>query len=127
MNDTKLVPANEIRSFRQLLAWQEAMNLAVAVHRASRLLPSSERFELGRELRRSGTSIPSNVAEGFNRHSLPAYRSHVGIALGSAGELDTQVELALRLEYFKPDLGGDLLASADRVGRLLQGLWKSLR
>jgi four helix bundle protein len=66
------------------------MNLAVQVHQAARLLPQEQKFELGREMRRSATSVPSNVAEEFNRHSRRAYRAHVAIALGSTGELETQ-------------------------------------
>ena len=126
MADSAMTPASKIRSFRQLLVWQLAMELAVSAHHAARLLPAVERFELGREIRRSGVSIPSNVAEGFNRHSRAAYRSHVGIALGSTGELETQIEIALKLQYLEPEYAADLLRSADRVGQLLQALWRSL-
>ena len=127
MADFAMTPASEVRSFRQLLAWQRAVDLAVDVHRATRLLPAFEKFELGRELRRSAVSIPSNVAEGFNRHSRPAYRSHVAIALGSTGELDTQLEVGLRLDYFEVSLAEKLFQSSETVGRLLQGLWRSLK
>src|SRR5207249_339215 len=72
MSDSAMMPASEVRSFRDLLAWQVAMDLCVEVHRATRPLPAFERFELGRQIRRSGVSIPSNVAGGFNRHSQPA-------------------------------------------------------
>ena len=126
MEKTAMLPASEVRSFRQLLVWQQAMELTVEVHKAVRVLPPSERFELSRELRRSAVSIPSNVAEGFNRHSQAAYRSHVGIALGSTGELETQIEIGRRLDYFDAAQADKLLCSVDRVGRLLQGLWRSL-
>jgi four helix bundle protein len=126
MDHLDMTRTSQIKSFRQLVGWQVAMDLAVDIHKAVRLLPQTERFELGRELRRSATSVPSNVAEGFNRHSRAAYRSHVGIALGSTGELDTQIELATRLEYFDVPLSTSLLNTTDRVGRLLQALWHSL-
>ena len=126
MADSAIVPASEVRSYRQLLVWQKAVDLAVDVCRAAAILQQEHRFELGRELRRSSTSIPSNVAEGFNRHSRKAYRAHVAIALGSAGELDTQLEVTRRLSLLATDVIGDLVERTDNVGRLLQGLWRSL-
>src|SRR5688572_6960531 len=100
MADSAMLPSADVRSFRDLIAWQYAVKLAVDVYRIAGSLPGSERFELGRELRRSAISIPSNVAQGFNRHSRAVYRVHVAIALGSTAELETQIELATRLEYF---------------------------
>ena len=126
MENFQMIPASEIRSFRDLLTWQRAMDLAVQIHQVSLTLPSFETYELGRELRRSAVSIPSNVAEGFNRHSQPTYRSHVAIALGSNGELDTQLEIAVRLNYLASKVANPLFDSVGTVGRLLQGLWVSL-
>ena len=114
-------------SFRELFAWQKGMVLAEAVHRACRSLPTDERFELGRQLRRSASSIPANVAEGFSRHPRGAYRSHVAIALGSQAELQTHVELCRRLKLLTVPVLDELETQADDVGRLLYGLWKSLK
>ena len=114
-------------SFRELFAWQKGMNLAVAVHRACRSLPDEERFELGRQLRRSASSIPANVAEGFSRRARGAYRLHVAIALGSQAELQTHIELCHRLELLTPAVIDSLELQTDDVGRLLYGLWKSLK
>jgi four helix bundle protein len=73
------------------------MDLAVSLHNAAATVPDFERWELARDLRKTARSIPANVAEGFNRRSRAAYRLHVAIGLGSQAELETQVELALRL------------------------------
>jgi four helix bundle protein len=126
MGNAEMIPSSDIRSFRDLTTWQLAMDLAVDVHRISLTLPPFEKYELGRQMRRSAVSIPSNVAEGFNRHAQPAYKSHVGIALGSHGELDTQLEVALRLDYLKSDVAERFFEQSGHVGRLLQGLWVSL-
>jgi len=126
MADSAMVPSSEVRSFRDLLVWQEAMDLVVEVHRAVRLLPYDEQRDLGREMRRSSTSIPSNIGEGFNRHSRKAYRAHVAIALGSAGELETQLEAARRLELLDENRVVSLMDGCARVARLAQGLWRSL-
>jgi len=127
MSKSAIVPSAEVRNFRDLVLWQEAMDLAVKVHKAAAKLPSSERFELGREMRRSATSIPSNVAEGFSRHSRKVYRVHVAIALGSTAEVQTQLELAQRLSYLTNTLVEDLLEHCENVARIAQGLWRSLR
>jgi four helix bundle protein len=114
------------RSFRELTVWQKAMELAVAVHRATMTLPEFERYGLSQELRKTCRSIPSNIAEGFNRRSRASYRLHVAIALGSQAELETQVELARQLEYLSDRDSTSLLASIAVVGQLLHGLWRAL-
>ncbi|MEZ5316657.1 MAG: four helix bundle protein [Vicinamibacterales bacterium] len=126
MADPAMKPSSEVRSFRDLLVWQLAMDLAVRVRRLAATLPPEERFELGREIRRSSTSIPSNIAEGFCRHSRRAYRAHVTIALGSGGELATQLELVRRLGYLPESECAPVLADTETVSRLAQGLWRSL-
>jgi four helix bundle protein len=127
MANIAMIPSSEVRSFRDLTVWQEAMDLAVKVHKLAELLPEKHQYEIGRQLRRASTSIPSNVAEGFNRHSRKAYRAHVAIALGSAAELETVLELALRLSLLAKDVVDELIDHGSTVARLAQGLWRSLR
>jgi len=91
------------------------------------MLPGFERYELGRDQRRSSRSIASNVAEGWARLSRPSYRWHVAIALGSEAELETQVELARRLNYLREDVWNNHLAAIAEVGRMLNGLRRSLK
>jgi four helix bundle protein len=121
MEENAMVTASKLRSFRQLTAWEKAMDLVVDVYRVSRLLPPHERFELARELRRSSISVPSNIAEGFNRHSQAAYRSHVAIALGSTGELETQIGIGRRLEYFDSAEADRLLRATVASGDCFRG------
>ena len=126
MADFPMTPAAQVRSFRDLLVWQEAIQLAVEIHKITATFKHPESFELGRELRKTAISIPSNVAEGFNRHSRNTYRYHVGVALGSDGELETQLEVGSRCEFIAPDQSTKLFASCALTGRLLQGLWTAL-
>ena len=102
------------------------MELAVTVYGATKTLPDFERYGLSQELRKTCRSIPSNIAEGFNRRSRGAYRLHIAIALGSQAELETQVELARQLEYLSDRDSTSLLTSIAVVGQLLQGLWRAL-
>jgi len=115
-----------IESFRDLEAWQAAMMLTLECYRLTRLFPADERFGLVAQVRRSAVSIPSNVAEGHNRRSLSAYRNHVGIALGSQAEVDTQLEIATRLEYVTIERWNATRPLLDSVGRLLHGLHRAL-
>ncbi len=88
--------SEKIVSFRDLDTWKAAMDLAVAAHDAASRLPATQRFELGSQIRRSATSVPSNVAEGHAHRGNRTFLRHVRIALGSLAELDTQVELSRR-------------------------------
>jgi four helix bundle protein len=77
-------------------------------------------------MRRCAVSFPANIAEGHNRRSRRAYLNHVGIALGSLAELDTLVELSIRLEFGEPSQASSLRTTLARVGQMLHGLARSL-
>ncbi|HEY0875896.1 MAG TPA: four helix bundle protein [Vicinamibacterales bacterium] len=115
-----------ILSFRDLEVWQLAMQLVVNVYRASERLPPAERFGLTSQMRRSAVSIPSNIAEGHARRNDSVYLNHLKIALGSQAELSTQIEVALRLGFFKAEVTASLLDEIDHVRRMLHGLRGSL-
>src|SRR5258708_18176840 len=88
----------KIQSFRDLIAWQKAMDLVDMVYDLTEGFPSREHFGLAYQLRKSAVSIPSNIAEG-SRRKTPGYVHHLVIALGSHAELDTQCELATRRRF----------------------------
>ena len=113
-------------SFRELIVWQKGMDLAEGVHRATRLLQPADLYGLGTQARKSAASIPSNVAEGFGRHSRATYRYHVTVALGSQAEVQTQLELLQRLSLIPSAVAERLQELAAEVGRLLHGLWRAL-
>jgi four helix bundle protein len=115
-----------IDSFRELEVWQVSMDLVVECYRLTAGYPPEERFALSRDTHRSAVSIPSNVAEGHNRHALRAYLNHVNIALGSAAELETQIEIALRLGYLTASDVRAVSAKVKRVGQMLRRLQQSL-
>jgi four helix bundle protein len=117
---------NTIQSFRDLLVWQKSMELAVRTYRVTQHLPRAEDAVLGYQLRKSSLSIPSNVAEGWSRHSTPAYVQHLWIAHGSGGELETQLEVGRRLRLLPDDTVDVLIRDAQEVGRMINGLAKSL-
>lgn len=114
----------EIRTYRDLIAWQKAMDLAERIYHATATMPESERFGLISQMRHAAVSIPSNIAEGHGRQSLNDYVRFLKTARGSLMELQTQVALAERLGFLSPTRClVDLLNEVDRV---LQGLIRSL-
>jgi four helix bundle protein len=91
----------KINSFRDLVAWQKAMDLADMVYDLTENFPPREHFGLAYQLRKSAVSIPSSIAEG-SRRKTAGYVNHLVIALGSHAELDTQCELATRRHFHRP-------------------------
>jgi len=114
----------EIKTYRDLIAWQKTMDLAERIYHATATLPESERFGLQSQMRRAAVSIPLNIAEGHGRQSLTDYIRFLKTARGSLMELQTQVALAERLGFLVPTQTMiDLLDESDRI---LQGLIRSL-
>ncbi len=109
---------------RDLLAWREAMSLVETVYLDTENFPRDEVFGLRVQIRRAAVSVPSNLAEGSGRNTPGELRHFVGIASGSLAELETQLELSVRLGF----MGADAIAirQADRVGKLVNALRRSL-
>jgi four helix bundle protein len=91
-----------VHSFRDLIVWQKAMALALEVYKLTRQFPKEEVYVLTSQVRRAAISIPSNIAEGHARQGRE-YASFLSIARGSAAEVETQLLLAVQLEYIKPE------------------------
>ncbi|MCY2926725.1 MAG: four helix bundle protein [Planctomycetota bacterium] len=116
----------KIQGFKDLIAWQKAVELAVLVYRLTAEFPAEERFGLAAHARRSAVSIPSNIAEGFSRTSRPDFARFLELALGSANELETQLTLAIRLGFLTPQKAQACLGSVTEVQRVTVGLMNSL-
>lgn len=118
---------SEELSFRRLDVWREAMTLVEEIYVQSRRFPSDERFGLTSQLRRAAVSVPSNIGEGARRKKRKANLHHLDIALGSQGEVEVQIEIALRLGYCSRDDYARIQRRVSRVGRMLNGLIASLQ
>jgi four helix bundle protein len=114
-----------ITSFRDLTVWQKAMDLTVRVYSETAAFPRAEVFGLTSQIRKAAVSIPSNIAEG-KAIGGQGYRRHTRIALGSEAELQTQIELAMRLNMLKKIEAAALLGQISEVGRMLVALLNSL-
>lgn len=116
-----------ISSYRDLKVWQKAMDLVVECYRLTEGFPKSEVYGLSSQLQRAAISVPANIAEGHGRESIKEYIHHLSIANGSLMELETHLLIAGRLSYAEDRELAPLLAQASEVGKMLNGLVKSLR
>jgi len=121
-----MLPTVPSHDYKDLLAWQKAMDLAEAVYTATSYMPREERFELVRQARRAAVSIPANIAEGQGRKTSAQFFQFLAIAHGSLRELETHLMLAERLRLLPKMETDKVLASAAEVGRLINGLSRSL-
>ena len=112
---------------KRLDVWASAMDLAQRVYQITDQFPSKERYGLSSQIRRAAVSIPSNIAEGAARHSKKEFVQFLHISKGSLSELDTQLELAKRLEYLSQPDWKDVNESLERVDKMLSGLIRHLR
>lgn len=117
---------SDIRSYRDLLVWQKAMKLVTEVYIATKPFPSEELYALTGQLRKCAVSIPSNIAEGYGRHSTGDYKRFLQIAVGSIFELQTQLEIAANLKYLASDNFGSLYHTAKEVELMLLALIKKI-
>jgi four helix bundle protein len=115
-----------IRSHRDLIAWQKAIQLVKRCYRISSQFPPDERFGLTQQLRRAAISVPSNIAEGKGRGTPAEFQRFLGIACGSLTELDTQFVIACELGFIKESALNEIEADIQEVGRIITGLRKSL-
>lgn len=116
----------KIRNFRDLEIWKKGIEIVKSTYGATRRFPRYEVFGLCSQMQRSAISIPSNVAEGFNRFHNKEYQHFLYVALGSCAELETQVEIAGELEYLGPDVKASFLEQLDHESRMLRNMVKKL-
>lgn len=107
------------KSFKDLVVWQKAMDLAVAVYQMTKTFPKDELFGLVSQMRRSSVSIASNIAEGEARKSKKEFAHFLGISLGSKAELETQILLCERVGLIDSEKSKDVLTTLNEIGRML--------
>ena len=112
---------------KRLTLWQKVMILVVRTYKETSAFPREEEYGLKSQMRRAVVSVPSNIAEGLSRRSIKEKLNFLSIARGSLTELDAQVEICGRLDFFTGDQVDVLENSIDEVGALLGGLIKSIR
>jgi four helix bundle protein len=117
----------QIRSYRDLRVWQDAMALAELCYRVTRSFPKEELFGLTSQIRRSAASIAANVAEGHGRENTQTFIQYLRIAQGSLKELETHLLLAERVAVAAAADLQDPLKQCEALGKMLRSLIRSLQ
>jgi len=109
----------KVRRFEDLTAWQMAMDLAERVYEISDRPPFARDFALADQVHRAAISVPSNIAEGFERGSRAEFHRFLTIAKASCAELRTQIMLAKRIRRAEPTDADIALALAEQTARTI--------
>ena len=115
------------KSYRDYIVWQKSIDLSVEIYKLVKLLPKTETYALSDQMRRAVVSIPSNIAEGQGRNSAREFVHFLGIARGSQKELETQIYICKRLEYFTEEEASTALNLCEEVGKMLNTLINKIR
>ena len=116
----------QIKSHRDLIVWQKAMDFVESVYAVTTRFPKEEKYALTSQLRRAVVSVPSNIAEGQGRRLAKEYLYFLENARDSLLEVDTQLEIAVRLGYTPTEKYSELKKQLDEIARMLNGLMRAV-
>ncbi len=117
----------EVRSHRDLIVWQKAMDLAVEVFKLTERFPKSQVYGLTAQVTRSAASVAANIAEGSARGSSADYARFLAIAKGSLAETETFLQLAVRLRYVEEQNTGHLLDLVEEISKMIAAIRAKLK
>ncbi|ESZ76840.1 MULTISPECIES: four helix bundle protein [unclassified Mesorhizobium] len=112
----------KVNSYKDLIVWQQAMDLAVSTYSLTKTWPKEELYGLISQIRRSATSIPANIAEGYGRDNRGSYQQFLRIAQGSLKEFETHLQIAQRIGVATHGQAEHLLLAAEAIGKMLRQL-----
>jgi four helix bundle protein len=116
-----------IKSYRDLQGWQDGMTLAALCYRLAKTLPREELFAMSSQIRRSASSIPANIAEGYGRENTQSFIQYLRIAQGSLKELETHLLLAERVGLLSGAQIEESMDQCDTLGKKLRALIRALQ
>jgi four helix bundle protein len=115
------------QSYRDLIAWQKAMDFVMDVYRTSKGFPRDELYALASQLRRAAVRVPTNMAEGQGVFAANEFHYFLAQARGSLVEVGTQLMMAQNPTYFSPEHGKDRMDKAAELGKILNRLIGAIR
>jgi four helix bundle protein len=115
-----------MNKFKELKVWQEAITMAVEVYNLTKLFPYEEKFGLVSQMNRCVISISSNIAEGAGRNNPKEFRQFLGIALGSACELESQLVVSQKIDLISEDVLNQKSEKLNYLQNMIQKLINSL-
>ena len=117
----------KVRSYRDLLVWKAAMDLAVDCYAATKSFPTGEIYGMTSQIRRSSASIAANIAEGYGREQTESFIQFLRVAQGSLKELETHAILSGRVGLLTDEMVAILLGKSDDLGKMLHAMIRSLQ
>jgi four helix bundle protein len=115
-----------MKSFRELRVWQQAIDLVEKIYLLTQNFPKQETYGLMSQLRRAVISVPSNIAEGHTREHIKEYLHHLSMAQASLAEVETQLEIGVRLDYISRNQLSKVLDEISGLGKQLYALRNAL-
>ena len=116
-----------MRDYKKYLVWQKSHQLTLEIYRLTRSFPKEEMFSLTSQMKRSSSSIPTNIAEGCGRSSDKDFCRFLYISYGSANELEYQIILSIDLQFINSEDGENLLSQIEEIKKMLNGLIMKVR
>ena len=115
-----------MKTYRDLIVWQKSMVFVTQIYKITKTFPKEENYGLISQIRRCAVSIPSNIAEGYGRQSTNDYLRFLKISIGSLYETQTQLEIALNLEYLSSDEFKRVYELSREIERMLSSLCRKI-
>jgi four helix bundle protein len=116
----------KIKNYQELNIWKRSVEIAIEIYNSSKNFPKEELYGLTYQIRRASVSIPSNIAEGFNRYHNKEFRQFLYISLGSCAEVETQLFIAQRLNYVDQEKASKLIKELGEIGKMINSLIKKI-
>lgn len=116
-----------ISNYRELTVWQKGMTLCKLIYACTESFPKAQQFVLASQMQRAAISIPSNIAEGYNRQYSKEYKQFLSIAYGSAAELETQILLASQLGFINEPQATELLSILTEIAKMLHVMIQKMK
>jgi four helix bundle protein len=121
-----VVVTETVRNYKELRVWQGAMDLVEKLYGLSASFPPEENYGLRSQIRRAAVSIPSNIAEGQSRASTKEFLNHLSIAQASLAEVETQLEISVRLKYLTAEQVTAAVTAIQKLGKQIHALRNAL-
>jgi len=111
-----------MKSYRDLIVWQKSMDVVTLIYKLVKQFPDDEKFGLISQIKRSSVSVPSNIAEGYGRNHTKDYIRFLNIARGSLYEMQTQLQVALNLDFIVEEDLNEINSLSVEVEKMLNSL-----
>lgn len=116
-----------MHNYKELIIWQKAIDLVTDIYKVTVEFPDFEKYGLSCQIQRSAVSIPSNIAEGSGRRSEKDFLRFLDVSKGSAFELETQLIIALKLNYLSKEEAEEIFSRISELQKMIYGFCKKLK